>query len=416
VNALDSGRLTDARRRFGRPELAPLWAELRRRLETSGGVVSRVRVGPLDPAQRVAVADLLGLDRLPSTHVTVPVAKLDAVLRASPAGMGTREVVEALGGPLVDGAAERMAARHARAELWAWLEAHPQVAAEPSLGDWAAYVRAQGVVGGSVSRTRALLKQVFMVLAALPADGRPLPSLASAVTGDPHALDEGTRLAAYLLRAVATLRDQPAPADAAARRALWQRVGVADDMLSPTALVGGLRPNGDGLLAATLRAWADAGQACAVTLAQLQALPLTRVPHPVVWVVENPSVLAEGLRRFGVACPPVVCTSGWPNGAVITLLRQVAGGGAGLRYHGDLDGEGLRIAAHVAQRTGAQPWRMTAGHYLGALRPGGPRAGRVTEAPWDSGLAAALRHHDIAVPQEDVCDALLAAMADGDTT
>jgi uncharacterized protein (TIGR02679 family) len=131
----------------------------------------------------------------------------------------------------------------------------------------------------------------------------------------------------------------------------------------------------------------------------------------VVWVVENPSMLSEALRRFGVACPPLVCTSGWPNGAVITLLRQLARIGVELRYHGDLDGEGLRIAAHVAQRTGAQPWRMTTADYLAALRPGRPPVGRVTEAPWDPELSAALRQHGVAVPEEDVCDDLLTAMA-----
>jgi uncharacterized protein (TIGR02679 family) len=131
----------------------------------------------------------------------------------------------------------------------------------------------------------------------------------------------------------------------------------------------------------------------------------------VVWVVENPSMLSEALRRFGVACPPLVCTSGWPNGAVIALLRQLARMGVELRYHGDLDGEGLRIAAHVAQRTGAQPWRMTSADYLAALRPGRPPVGRVTEAPWDPELSVALRQHGVAVPEEDVCDDLLTAMA-----
>ncbi|MFD5436667.1 DUF2399 domain-containing protein [Kitasatospora sp. NPDC127067] len=47
---------------------------------------------------------------------------------------------------------------------------------------------------------------------------------------------------------------------------------------------------------------------------------------------------------FGRHCPPLVCISGWPNTAVIHLLRRLSDDGASLRHHGDFDGEGIRIA------------------------------------------------------------------------
>lgn len=52
--------------RFDRPELAPLWAEARRRFETTGGPVSRVRLRGLQPDERAALADLLGLAYTPT--------------------------------------------------------------------------------------------------------------------------------------------------------------------------------------------------------------------------------------------------------------------------------------------------------------------------------------------------------------
>ena len=74
-------------------------------------------------------------------------------------------------------------------------------------------------------------------------------------------------------------------------------------------------------------------------------------------------------RRFGPDCPPLVCTSGWPNNAAIQLLRLLADQGAILRYHGDFDGEGIRIAACFLDKTPTRPWRMTAANYLPRGRP-----------------------------------------------
>lgn len=127
--------------------------------------------------------------------------------------------------------------------------------------------------------------------------------------------------------------------------------------------------------------------------------------------MENPTVLALAIDRFGAGCPPLICTSGWPNGAAVTLLRLLADAGVNVLYHGDLDGEGLRIAAHLAATTGVTPWRMTAADYRAAVRDRGPGVGRVTEAPWDVDLAAALSEHDVAVVEEQVASSLLDAMA-----
>ena len=38
---------------------------------------------------------------------------------------------------------------------------------------------------------------------------------------------------------------------------------------------------------------------------------------------------------------------GWPNSAAVLLLQKLAAAGTWLYYHGDFDGEGLRIAAAV---------------------------------------------------------------------
>ncbi|MFF5721354.1 TIGR02679 family protein [Streptomyces buecherae] len=399
-----------------RPELHPVWQTVHDRL-SSGRPVTRVRLGLLNETQREALADLLGLDRLPDPRPSVALARLEeAVTELS--GRTVREVVAELIGPLGDRAGERRRQEGERADLWTWLAGHDTVRAQPVLADWAASCRAAGLIGGSTERTRALLIDALKVLAELPGQAEPLPVFAARVlNGHAHALDDGAPVSTLVLRALATLYDIAPPQSAAERRALWSRAGVADDELSATVIVGGLRPGGDGLLARVARLCTEAGQAASLTLAHVRnpgEFALPAIPAPlVVHVVENPSVLALALGRFGANCPPLVCTSGWPNSAAIQLLRLLADQGAALRYHGDFDGEGIRIAAYVMEKTGAHPWRMTAADYRsGVVRnEQGPQPGRITGAPWDFELAEAMTEHGIAVVEELVADVLLEDLA-----
>ncbi|MEU6232164.1 TIGR02679 family protein [Kitasatospora sp. NPDC047058] len=394
------------------PELRPLWSAVHDRLST-GRPVSRVRSGPLDDAGREALADLLGLDRLPGAEPTIPLAGLDgAVLDAC--GRPVREVVTAILGPIPDRAAERERRTGERDALWRWLAGHEVVTAQPVLLEWAGHLRTNGLVDGSPDRTRGLLTAALTVLAALPAGGEPLPVLAARLLdGDSHALDDGTRLSSLVLRALAVLYGTDMPDAAEGRRALWSRAGVADDDLSATVLAVGLRPGGDGPVARISRICAEAGHPVGLTLAQLRSPGGFTGPAGPVHVTENPSVPALALRRFGPRCPPLVCTSGWPNTAVIHLLRRLADEGASLRYHGDFDGEGIRIAAHVLAKTGAVPWRMASEDYRTAAArvPAAPDPGRLTPAPWDGALVDAMAERRIAVVEEVVADLLLDDLA-----
>jgi uncharacterized protein (TIGR02679 family) len=391
------------------PALLPLWQVAHSRL-SSGQNVTRVRPGPLTPEQREALADLLGLARLPPPQPIVSMAALDVALRDA-VGLTTREVVTHLVGPLGDRVEERQRARAERDALWAWVSAHPVVRAQPALDDWVAAVRRTGLIEGSVERTRNELDRALGVLAQLPVTGDPLPVFAEAVLGDTHALDEGTRCSGLVLKALAAIYGTGPPMDTQQRRELWERAGIADDELSSTVLVAGVHIDGDDVVSKVLRVCAESGQAAVITLQQLRSGPgPSRVPDQ-VWVVENPSVLAMALRRFGPRCPPLVCTAGWPSSAGIMLLRRLRIAGSALRYHGDFDGDGLRIAAHVVARTGARPWRMSSTDYLGAVTADGPPVGTVTAVPWDDGLAGHLVAAGTTVPEERVATTLLDELA-----
>ncbi len=128
-------------------------------------------------------------------------------------------------------------------------------------------------------------------------------------------------------------------------------------------------------------------------------------------VVENPSILALALARFGTQCPPLVCTAGWPSGAGIRLLRALDSAGQIVRYHGDLDGDGVRIAAYVMAKTGASPWRMATADYRAAAAPTGPPVGRISAAPWDEELGPAMVERGVAVVEERMSAVLLQDLA-----
>jgi uncharacterized protein (TIGR02679 family) len=113
-----------------------------------------------------------------------------------------------------------------------------------------------------------------VVLRRLPDDVVPLSQLAATALGDSHALDDGTSVSTLVLSGIEAVTGLPRrDRSAAERRSLWARVGVLLDELSAPVLVAGLRPGGDGLLATTLQAHADAGEPCRVTLRTLVRQP-----------------------------------------------------------------------------------------------------------------------------------------------
>ena len=394
--------------------LLPLWQAVHARL-SSGTSVSSITVGDWSAEQREALADLLGLDRVAAVGARLPMARLERAVAEIGDGRDLRATVEELLGPLEDRKARQLREAADRELLWEWLFTHPIVKAEPVLHDWALHLRRNGLIGRSVSSTREILQRALDVLEALPADGTPLPIFADHVLGDPHALDDGERLTSIVLRALACLLGD-APLDHAdARRLAWQQMGIEGDALSSTVLVAGCRPSTTGPVGAILTVCADSAQAAVVTLEQVR-VAATRWEWDAsdLHVVENPSVLAAALARFGPTCPPLVCISGWPSAAGMLLLRTMGAAGARIHYHGDLDGDGLRIAAHLVAKVAALPWRLTTEDYREALsrRPIGPEAGRVVpEVPWDAELATAMRAERIAVTEEAVINDLLADLA-----
>jgi uncharacterized protein (TIGR02679 family) len=394
--------MTEAlRERLSRPGLAPLWDELVRRWESNDRPVATVTLRDLTDAERRAVADLLGSDRLPAARCQVPIARVATSLGVTVDAL--KSALRKMRGPWRNRAAEREARDRERGDLWTWLAME---ASRLGVMGWGERLRARGVVGGDAAVFRKRLDRAVAVLDRLPAPDVPLAGFACDVLGDPHALDHGTWLAAAVLDAIAERGGVPVAASAEDARRLWSAEGVSPDGLSSSVLCLALAPEGDDPVAQFLCACAMASEPVAVTMAQLQRWPV-RVSAPVVYAFENPSILAEAARG-GWRGPPLVCTSGWPNVAAITLLRQLAGAGARVRYHGDFDSKGLSIAQMLVDRLGVEPWCMGAVDYdREVVRARVPIVDLVPAVSWDDGLATAMHAHRLVVFEEDVRETLL---------
>jgi uncharacterized protein (TIGR02679 family) len=370
-----------------------------------------------DDAERRAIAGLLGRPvRAGTASVAVQLGDLDATLLRAGDGWDLEAVVEIAVGPLPDRVGDQRRRRQAIAV--ALTQARQQLrdgGRGPDGGDWVDRWLAELDRGlGARLHGRGelhLVPTAARVLARLPAGELPLPALAAAVTGDTKAL-AGTPLESLVLRGLAARAGEPRPVTAAERRALWESVGVVPDDLASQVLVLGLPVAADGPLGGWLAEAARVGLPFRVTLHQLARAPLTVAAPQVVSVCENPAVLRAAAERFGSAAAPLVCTEGRPSVACLRLLAALRAGGCQLRYHGDFDWSGLRIAASLLSDQGAVPWHLGTADYLAAVasvegeRPalrGAPAA-----SPWDPQLAEAMAQHGVVIHEEDVLERLLA--------
>ncbi|MFF4254971.1 TIGR02679 family protein [Streptomyces sp. NPDC001663] len=397
-------------RLLGDPGLAWLVERVRRRMERDEPLTGPVTLADPTPAERAAAERLLGRAPRAGRSLSVRLDVVDAVLRRSGISTeGLAPAITALTGPVA-----RLAdVREQEANAWqdAYLPLTALAALRPELSAWADQLRHDGLVR-RLARTphvaKILLTDAASALRTLPADPAvSLPTFANRTLGDAHALDDGTALATLVLSGVRALTGFPDGNGAEWRREAWASAGLLRDALSSTVLTLGLRgtPALDWLT--------DEGEPAVLTLRQLTRNLPGRAPT-VVYVCENPTVLATAADTHGPACPPLVCLQGQPSAAALTLLRHLHVHGCTLRYHGDFDWGGLRIADALLRRVPWRPWRYTAADYRTAaattpLAP--PLTGTPATAAWDPDLAAALAELGVRIEEETVLDTLLADLA-----
>jgi uncharacterized protein (TIGR02679 family) len=389
--------------------LERLWARVRHHLERSGGRLSgSITLANLSEPERRAIDLLLGR-RTRGSRVQIVLEDLDRSLRESRLRLGLVGVLEAQA-PLRDLASERAARLAAEDAFWTGTEWHAAIARHPPLADWLRGLRRSGHLRRlAADEPEPMLLACLDLLASLPASGVDRAVLASDLFGDAHALDDDRPLLRLLLHALAHLDQAPTPARSDQRRDMLAAYGIFTDSTSTTVLVLNLRPRPIGPVTNAITLCADAAVPVPVTLQMLHGEPWLWTPGT-VWVCENPTVLGLAARRLGAACPPMVCVEGMLSVAARRLLVSLAAAGVDLRYHGDFDKGGVRIANIVIGEIGARPWRLSAADYHEAIaRPKRflPIKGSVPQTKWDPRLRDDMEQCRLAVHEEKIVDLLV---------
>lgn len=385
-------------RLFGAPELTRLIDRLARRIEQGRPLVGSLTLTALEEGERAAVAAIYGRTPGAGSSMAVDLDRLDEIVRDSGAASSLTAAVEYLRGPLL------VRPAHAEAQQRAWNAAYAMldafVAERPEHAQWAAWIRQRGIVrrrSGTPEAAQSLLDRVVAVLLELPVEGEALPRFAARVLGSAHALDLGTPEGTLVLSSLR--HGEAVTGGARQRRELWASVGVAVDELSSTVLVHRLPLSGP------LGELTHAGEPVVVTLRQLRGL-VVPVPSAPVFVCENPSVVDAAARELGDAGAPLVCVQGQPSIAADVLLRKIAS--AGIRYHGDFDWGGVRIANRLHELFEFEPWRYRATDLECASDlPGEPLKGTPIDADWDPNLRAVLQHRGTRLEEEQLLDVLV---------
>jgi uncharacterized protein (TIGR02679 family) len=398
------------RRLLGTPELGELRSRLRARFER-GAARDEFTLNGLLAAERRMLTGLLGRPGGGGADsIRLRLSDVDAALHRAGLASTLRDALEALDGPIQDVRAARMARQADWNTLFAGMK-NPRLKA--LIGDPVGSVLLKRFSGRDSQRAAVLLESVGRLLERLPARGRPLAHLAAEELGDAHALDAGRPIATLVLRAFGL--DQAA-VDGERARDQWARLGITVNELAAPVLCLNLPAGSESVAANLARSAAQSGEPFHLTLrALLRDPPAWQVAGRRVYVCENPSVLSIAADRLGANCAPLVCTNGMPAAAQQTLLRQLAGHGANLAYHGDFDWAGIHIGNFLMRELRASAWRFSVEDYIAACAgsTGFLRENQRVEAIWDARLGLEMHGQQKAIHEEAVVELLMGDLVAG---
>ena len=403
----DLARLKDS---LGRPGMEWLVQRLRQRLENGLNLSGTVTLRDPAPAQRSALARLLGR-RQPAASLVVKLDELDRLLRAAEICDGLDDALHTLVGPVPNIKQEKT---H-KAEQWQLVfdEARELLGSLPEAHAWFEDLKATGLLrrlaNNDPAYARTLLNGAVRVIRRLPADGVPIAELAATCTGNSHALDAGEPVGTLVMRFISLLNAVEAAGDAEERRHALASAGILCDELSSPVLVLNLRSDSSSATGESLRLNCKAGEPYRLSTRQLLRDSMLFHPNTKlarVFVCENPTVVAAAANRLGSSCAPLVCVEGQPKTAARLLLGQLTEAGTELFYHGDFDWPGIQIANVVFRRHGFTPWRFTSRDYLD-LRGSLPLTATPIDSTWDPELKTSMMATGRAIHEEQAIEILL---------
>ena len=387
--------------------LQPLWTAARQQLDRFGpehrGTVARPDLGP---SGDLVLESLLG--RRPTSRLDL--AGLEAALVDRGIGRDLCSALSRLGCPPSSDAAKRRITRQRAAAARTALELAVADWPEPWTARWAEQLVGAGLLGGlddkeAVSLTEDV-RRLLDRLDQMEAVSASRTELAATLFGSSHALDQGTKLASFVRRALRCRLAEPI-----GDRELWEASGIQPDRVSAPALAWAVPVTGDSPIDLAIRAATGDRLPLHLSLLAMLRHPLKVPAGAPILLVENPRLVEAAAERGLGYC--VVATNGNPTTAVTTLVQQLRDSGACLWYHGDFDAAGLAICRRMHD-LGCRPWRMDAEDYAEAVSRAerdGVRLDRDSRAcgstPWDSALEDLFNARRLIVHEEFVLDRVL---------
>ncbi|MEQ5838721.1 TIGR02679 family protein [Paraburkholderia acidicola] len=400
-------------RLLGGDKLESLRRQLRRRFEREylDDPVREIRLTDLAPHERDALAQITGSRSRSSASIVLDLAAVDGTLSAAGVAPSLRAALEQLDGPIVHIAS----ARAAETARWNAIVSVPE---HPRLKQWLSVPTNLGVLKRLSASDNILAERICRdaeaVLNHLPSSGTTLARLAADTLGDAHGLDAGRPVATVVVSAMRSSAPQDEDALLAEDdrvRSVWARAGVmVNELARPTLFlnVPFSVTDGSGVLATGHPSYASLRWL-------MRSKPRWDVREREVFVCENPNIVTIAADHLGVQCLPLVCTDGMPAAAQREMLSQLRAAGAVLRYHGDFDWPGIRIANLVIREHGAKTWRMSENDYAAAAERSHGRgtdlSGTDVIAMWEPSLSRRMTEHGFGVPEEAVAAPLLSDLA-----
>lgn len=194
-----------------------------------------------------------------------------------------------------------------------------------------------------------------------------LAVLSAEITGDPHYFDNTRTAGRLLLKGLACTAGMPESKSAEEEKAVYAKFGIEPDSVSSmTAAVGIRLYKTDMLEHPAFKIFADTGEICLISMANLMEISGANADGKTVIAVENPMVftaLSGAAAEYGCG---LICTSGQLKTSGIRLLQMLAESGCKILYAGDFDPEGLQIADKILCRFSeydVHVWHMSAEDY-----------------------------------------------------
>jgi uncharacterized protein (TIGR02679 family) len=248
-----------------------------------------------------------------------------------------------------------------------------------------------------------LMQQAFAVIDGLPEAGTRLDRriLATTVTHNPHALDDGQPLPALVL---AILAAAGVTSSVQRPRQAWAAVSVDCDDLTGGLIAVGIYPDGWHL---------PAGAAVTLPPRELAVVQWPICPSQGAWifVTENPSVAsaAAGLAQSGTVLR-LLCMAGTPSALEVSAIARLSAADWHVAVRADFDAAGIaHVSAVLRAAPSATPWRMHARDYRESIHAGATvPVADVPDTLWEPDLALAMRSSKLAAFEEALMPALLA--------